>query len=195
MTGARPTEFATPSDLDAMRAVLDGRKRADVRAAAILAALAAGLRRGEVCALNVVDFREHDGVPVLHVETLKRRKRVKRLVPLKPDAAAVIAKYLRGEKRSVAEPLFTTAGTRYPFTRERLTARAVAVLVKSLLKRSGINRRLTAHSFRHGFATRLVETGADVRVVQELLGHASLSSTQRYLHTTFARTAEAVARI
>ncbi|MBI5487419.1 MAG: tyrosine-type recombinase/integrase [Deltaproteobacteria bacterium] len=199
MRGARPTEPATAEDLDAMLARLDLRRTDDNRVAAILAALAAGLRRGEVCGLNVADFRKHEDQPVLHVETLKRRdQRVKRLVPLSPTQAATIAKYIRLEHGSDPEgssPLFRTSGTRYPFRKDRLTARAVEYNIRRLRKRAGIERRLTAHSFRHGFATRLLQTGADLRTVQALLGHASIASTQVYLHSAFGRQVEAVRRL
>lgn len=198
MTGSRPTEVATRDEIEAMRATLDGRRKDHVRTGAILTALAVGLRRGEVCALDCGDLRIVDGVPVLHVATLKRRKRVARLVPLKPDDAAAIAKYVRqqhGATPDPAAPLFMTAGTRYPFTTARLTARAVICTVQTLRRHAGVERRVTPHSFRHGYATRLMQTGADVRTVQELLGHASIASTQRYLHTTFARQVEAAKRV
>jgi integrase len=180
-----------------MRSKLDHRRHDHVRLAALLVALDSGLRRGEICGLNVSDFRDHEGCPVLHVATLKRRGRVKRLVPLPPADAAVLKKFVRlehGPAPTQEAPLFRTTGQRFPFRVCRLTPKAVAYNLARLLKAAGICKRLTAHSFRHGYATRLLQSGADLKTVQVLLGHASLSSTEVYLHSDFQRQVEAVRR-
>jgi len=71
-------------------------------------------------------------------------------------------------------PLFTGAGNK------RLSGRAVQRLVKRYARESGITKTPTPHSLRHSFATHLLDAGVDLRSIQEMLGHSSLSTTQRY---------------
>jgi integrase/recombinase XerC len=82
------------------------------------------------------------------------------------------------------EPLFLNARG------GRLTARSVERLVKKFTRCSGIFRKVSPHSLRHTFATHLLDAGADIREIQEMLGHASLSTTQRYTHLTVGKLME-----
>ncbi|NTV15481.1 MAG: tyrosine recombinase XerC, partial [Desulfobulbaceae bacterium] len=110
-----------------------------------------------------------------------------RLVPVGVPALEAIRAYLpqrgqllanrgRQERREEMTALFLNNRGR------RLTARSVERLVSDYAMRAGIVNRVTPHALRHSFATHLLEMGADLRVVQELLGHASLATTQRYTH-------------
>jgi len=197
----RPTEPFDVSEVCRMRAALDLRRRADVRTAALLVALCLGLRQGEIQRLTVADVIVVGGTTCLSVETLKQRsvRRRQRLVPIaNVDDAALLGRYLRqehGPSPERATMLFRTAGTRYPFKKGPITARAIDHAIKRLARRAELGRRAHAHAFRHAFATELLRGGADLRVVQELLGHRSISSTAVYLHASFERCAEAVGRL
>jgi site-specific recombinase XerD len=69
----------------------------------------------------------------------------------------------------------------------RLTERGIEWIIQGYAERSGASRSVTPHAFRHSFATHLVGRGADIRIVQELLGHASVSTTQVYAHVDMER--------
>jgi integrase/recombinase XerC len=150
---------------------------AELRDAAALELLyGAGLRVSELVGLNLEDVR-HDCVRV------RGKGNKERLVPLVRTARAAIDAYLA--RRSDLGPkdsalLLNRRGG-------RLTARSVArQLVRAALI-AGTRRHVHPHALRHSFATHLLDMGADLRGIQELLGHASLSTTQRYTHVSAER--------
>ena len=113
-----------------------------------------------------------------------------RLVPIGSHATKAINEYIdsktksrKNEKNKVgkSEPLFLN---KYG---GRLTARSVARTLDKYLKMAGVNLLTSPHTFRHSFATHLLDKGADLRSVQEMLGHSSLSTTQVYTHITTER--------
>ncbi len=131
---------------------------------------AAGLRVSELAALDLEDVdRVGWTVRVLG----KGRK--ERIVPYGARAAAALDAYLatRAEARG---PVFTSARG------GRLGARAIHRLVRRGAAAAGLVRRVSPHTLRHTFATHLLDAGADLRAIQELLGHSRLSTTQRYTH-------------
>jgi integrase/recombinase XerC len=144
------------------------------RARAILELLyATGIRCAELVGLDLGD-----------VDLSARTARVlgkgskERIVPFGQPAAAALSAYLpaRLNARPRSQALFVNARG------GRLTDRWVRHIVTQRVKEVAMTRRLSPHSLRHSFATHLLERGADLRSIQELLGHASLSTTQRYTH-------------
>jgi integrase/recombinase XerD len=139
---------------------------------------ATGCRVGEVVGLEMDGFlREHDFLRV------RGKGDKERVVPLTPPAAALLAHYvdelrprLRGRSGADPKELYLSRTGR-PLDRVR-----VYQIVRETASRAGLRVACSPHSLRHSFATHLVQGGADLRVVQELLGHASLKTTQVYTH-------------
>ncbi len=143
---------------------------------------ACGLRVSEVVGLDISNLRFADAVV-----RIMGKGRKERLVPLGRIAAKALESYL--EKRQKAgtgagDALFLNARG------GRLSARAVSSMVKKYGLIAGLQKPLTPHAVRHSFATHLLQNGADLRVIQELLGHSSLSTTQRYTHVDVKRLLE-----
>ena len=143
-----------------------------------------GMRVSELVSRDLSDLDFTEGV--LRVSGKGKKQR---LVPVGRQALEAVNSWLpnrqqlieaclkRGKEPSREALFLNNRGT-------RLTGRSVERLVKMYGERAGILQVVTPHALRHSFATHLLEMGADLRVVQELLGHVSLSTTQRYTHLT-----------
>jgi integrase/recombinase XerC len=144
-----------------------------------------GLRVSELVGINLGDLDLESGVV-----TVRGKGKRERLAILGSGARAAIQRWLacRGqipEGRSLQrDALFLN------HQGGRITVRSVARLLAKHLRRAGIATHASPHSLRHSFATHLVDRGADIRSVQELLGHRSLSSTQIYTHVSSQRLRE-----
>ncbi len=138
----------------------------------------AGLRVSELVGLNHGDVELGEGVARV---TGKGRKQ--RVCPLGKTACAVLARFrdefAPGAGR--ADPVLTNPGG------GRMSVRAVQLMLKRHLALAGLPPDLTPHKLRHSYATHLLNAGADLRIVQELLGHAQLVTTQVYTHVSIAR--------
>jgi integrase/recombinase XerD len=167
---------------------------ADLRARALLELLyAAGLRVSEALGLD----REHLSLEGGFVRVIGKGDR-ERLVPVGDEALDWLARWLAEDRPALLERGHVApdrGGPVFLGDRGRRLARQQAfAIVRAAARRAGLGERVSPHTLRHSFATHLLEGGADLRVVQELLGHASISTTQLYTHLTGERVREVYAR-
>jgi integrase/recombinase XerD len=160
-----------------------------IRDAAILELLyACGLRVSELTGLDT-DRIDLAGLQVRVIGKGNRERRV----PMGEPARERLHRYLTGPRvawtarRPTAAAFVSQRGN-------RLARESVSRLVRRWTEQAGVTGRVTPHTFRHSFATHLLEGGADLRVVQTLLGHASISTTQLYTHLTGERLREVYTR-
>jgi len=146
---------------------------------------ATGLRVSEAAALDLEDVDL--AARMLRAQGKGRKERI---VPFGEEAEEALRAYLpvRAARRSAGaagvgtdEPMFVNARG------GRLTTRSMARVLKRRLRAAGLPEEISPHALRHTFATHLLQAGADLRAIQELLGHASLSTTQKYTHLDAAR--------
>jgi integrase/recombinase XerC len=150
---------------------------------------ATGIRVSEAAGLDLVDVDFSSRL----IRVIGKGSR-ERIVPFGDAAAEALREYLpsrealrhrtRREGARGSQPLFVNARG------GRLTPRSMARLLKRRLRAAGLPEEISPHALRHTFATHLLQAGADLRAIQELLGHASLSTTQKYTHLDAARLAE-----
>ena len=134
-----------------------------------------GLRLAELVGLNVESVD-----PFSESARVFGKGRKERVVPVGAPALEAIQKYRQGAGVN-SGPLFISK------LRKRLSARSVWLLLKRYLRHTSIAINVSPHKLRHSFATHMLDAGADLRSVQALLGHASLSTTQLYTHVTVER--------
>lgn len=139
---------------------------------------ASGIRLGELCGLGVEDVDL--GQRLVKVMGKGNKERI---VPIGRPAAEALSTYLaaretlrKGKGGTHRGPLFLNRRGGC------LTPRGVERILEKYLRQSGVGKAITPHGLRHSFATHLLQAGADLRVIQELLGHARLTTTQRYTH-------------
>jgi integrase/recombinase XerC len=146
----------------------------------------AGLRVSEVVGLSDGDLDFAAGT--IRVRGKGRRER---LGPIGSYAVAALRHWLAKRKLHASEPSGAEAPVFVNRFGRRLTTRSVARMLEKYLRETGLDRRTSPHSLRHSFATHLLDRGADIRSVQELLGHKSLVTTQIYTHVSTAGLREA----
>ena len=141
----------------------------------------AGLRVSEVVGLNDGDLDFQEGIV-----RVRGKGRKERLAPLGSYACQALRKWLPKRMLSPQAPQGRSAPVFTNRFGNRLTTRSVGRLLEKHLAVAGLDQRTTPHTLRHSFATHLLDRGADIRSVQELLGHKSLVTTQIYTHVSTA---------
>lgn len=147
---------------------------------------AAGLRISELLSLRLSDVFLSENLLMVRGKGEKER-----IVPIGDPARYYIERYLRDsrpvlKKRKRSEYLFVSARG------DRLSRMGFWKILRKYIVASGIDQRITPHTFRHSFATHLLEGGADLRIVQELLGHSDIQTTEIYTHIDREKLKEAI---
>jgi integrase/recombinase XerC len=172
----------TTDEIQRLLEAPSSRRPLGLRDRAILETMySAGLRVGELIALRDQDLDLEAGLA-----RVRGKGRKERLAHLGSYALKALRHWL--SVRQLATP-DAAGGTAPVFTNRfgrRLTTRSVGRMLEKLLAQTGLDKRTTPHTLRHSFATHLLDRGADIRSVQELLGHKSLVTTQIYTHVSTA---------
>lgn len=171
-------DVLTITEVNKLLAVPDTSKKLGVRDRAILETLyATGLRVSELVNLKLGDLH----LPMNLLQTIGKGDK-ERIIPISDVAVDWLNQYMKTTRvqlldgKSNTEYLFLNAHGR------QLTRQAIWQMIKKYVNQAGIKRHVTPHTLRHSFATHLLENGADLRIVQELLGHSDISTTQIYTH-------------
>jgi integrase/recombinase XerC len=141
-----------------------------------------GCRIGELVALDVTDLNLKD-----RTATVMGKGSKERTVFIGGAALAALREYLSYRKLRALRDADSQRALFLNAKGARLTDRGVRFILSSYLQTARLGKRVTPHTFRHSFATHLINRGADIRAVQELLGHSSLSTTQVYTHVGLER--------
>ncbi|PKN67667.1 MAG: tyrosine recombinase XerC [Deltaproteobacteria bacterium HGW-Deltaproteobacteria-12] len=180
--------FLSVDEMFSLLNVQSSASLADLRNLAMLELFySSGLRLSELAGLNVIDLDLNQALV-----KVRGKGRKERIVPLGGPARKALEEYLdrtsTARKKVDADvfksPLFlNTRGA-------RISGRSIARIVDAATAKSGIGRKISPHALRHTFATHLLNAGADLRSIQELLGHESLSTTQKYTAVNINRMME-----
>jgi len=175
----RLPSFLTVEEVEKILEAASDKSQMGLRDRAIMELLySSGIRVGELVSLRMEDVNIPD-------ETIKVKGKgsKERVVPIGSCALNCLFEYF-GKRGLRGGYVFLNRKNR------RLTTRSVERIIKKYAKIAGINKKITPHVFRHSFATHMLDRGADLRTVQEMLGHSDIATTQIYTHITIQRLKE-----
>lgn len=170
--------FLSVEEIDLMLAKIDRSTPEGERNLAMLETMySCGLRVSELISLKISDLHRNEG----YISVVGKGDK-QRLVPIGKSALRLIDNYLQHHRNHIAikknnEDMIFLSKRGGPITRQM-----VFYVIKDLAEKAGIKKPLSPHTLRHSFATHLVEGGADLRAVQEMLGHESITTTEIYTH-------------
>jgi len=175
-TGMKLPEVLSVSEIDRMVEAIDLSRPEGHRNKAIIETLyGCGLRVSELVNLRLTDIHAREGYISVTGKGNKQR-----LVPIGSKALKEIGFYMKD--RAEAGRIYDDNILFLNRRGRKLTRSMIFTIVKDLAALSGIKKKISPHTFRHSFATHLVEAGADLRAVQEMLGHESITTTEIYTH-------------
>jgi integrase/recombinase XerC len=176
----RLPKFLDPAEIERLLGAAKGKDFLSLRDAAMLEILySTGMRVSELVGLDLADID-----PIGEVVRVRGKGRRERLAPLGSYAITALNRYLEARAKAGVHDAKAVLINRHG---ERLSARSVRRKLGKYLALAGLDPHVSPHTLRHSFATHMLERGADLRAVQELLGHRSLSTTQIYTHVTAGR--------
>lgn len=174
--------FLSTADVSVLLAAPPAHEPLGLRDRAILeTTYSAGLRVSEVVGLNTGDLDLREGVV-----RVRGKGKKERMAPLGSFAVESVQTWLAVRELSPQEPRGGDSPVFVNRFGRRLTTRSVARMLEKYLQETGLDGRTSPHTLRHSFATHLLDNGADIRSVQELLGHKNIVTTQIYTHVSNA---------
>lgn len=180
--------FLDVQDIEAMLKIPDISTSVGLRNRTILELFfSSGMRISELTALNADQFtmlKDNSKNRTYELSIVGKGKHI-RTIFISPRAAEWIRGYLK-LRRDVHKPLFINYRSKDP-DNKRLTPRSIQMMISKTAMLAGISKKVTPHTLRHTYATDLLDHGADLRSVQELLGHKNVATTQIYTHVTNKR--------
>lgn len=174
--GKRLPSFLYPEEVIKLLNAVNLKLKNGLRDIAILELIyASGMRVGEISKVRLEDIDLENGEILVHGKGDKER-----VVLIGSHAISSMRSYLSQRKNTAGSEKVLFLGR----SGTRLTSRSIERMLRKYARKAGLTKRVTPHTLRHSFATHLLERGADLKIVQELLGHSSLSTTQIYTHLT-----------
>jgi integrase/recombinase XerD len=180
-------EVLSVEEIDAMIAQIDMSKREGHRNRAIIEMLyGSGLRVSELTELRLSNIYRQEGYMRIIGKGNKQR-----LVPISPVADQQFAYWLEDRRQLDIKPEAMDIAFLNHYGRQ-LTRAMIFTIVKQLAQAAGIRKTISPHTLRHSFATHLLQNGADLRIIQQLLGHESIVTTEIYTHVNIQDLREAI---